>query len=200
MAAESTIKRFTKLAANERRFCQILAVADESLQPGDLSKLVKSVEWSRRSTKPMTVAEAKKVTASLVKKQVLSKQPYNSVAISPSFQSVAVQTAIHEGTFDQLCQNIQAKFPRQERLYSYESDGRVSRDMRIAFYNGDATAYQALAEDVDEKDSPSCLLEPFDPIIYDRLAPILRELYLADKRTVFGISFPRGKPGGPRNG
>ena len=77
------------------------------------------------------------MTATLVKKRVLVKQPYSSVEIDPSLKSVAVQAAIHEGTFDQLCERIQTKFPRQRRLYSYGRDPRAFRDMRIAFYNGD---------------------------------------------------------------
>jgi hypothetical protein len=180
MATAAPTAILTKLKATERRFCQILAVADENIKPGDLSKLYKSIDWLGRQTQAMTVAEVKRLTDALVKKQVLSRESYSSVAIRSQFQSVAVQTAIHDGTFEQLCKAIQTKYPRQDRFYSYGGDGRASRDMRIAFYNGDATAYQALAEDVDERDSPSCLLEPFDPIIYDRLDPILRELYLED--------------------
>ncbi len=185
MKSAPAINRLSKLAEMERRFCQILAVADESMKPGDLAKFYKSVAWPRSQPKQLTVAETKLQTDSLVKKGILTKEIYSSVAIQESIQSVAVQSAIHDGTFDQLCSMVQAKLPRAAKQYSYRCDGRVARDMRIAFYNGDATTYQSLANLVRESNrgdqsSPAQLLEPFDPVIYQRLDPILRELYLAD--------------------
>ena len=70
---------------------------------------------------------------------------------------------------------VQKKF----RSYFSYRPSRFSRDLRIAFYSGRVSDFQSLVTRSKYQD-PVRLLDPFSRDIYDRLDPVLQEMYLLD--------------------
>jgi len=180
MANATLTNRITELTQREQQFCQLLAVAGESLSFSDLSKLYRSIDWPGQPKLSMTITEVKLVTQKLVKQGLMQPAPYSSMELQTELRSAALQVAIHAGTFEKISQAIQQTHPVRQR-YGYRPDeARQLRDVRIAFFNGDATTYQALAKEIDRPESTAQWLDPFDSRIYDQLDPLLRQLYCAD--------------------
>ena len=75
------------------------SVSGEPIAIGELSKLYRSIDWPGCPNAPMTVADVKRLTGSLVDRGILLKESYSSVSSASHLQAAAVQSAIHEETF-----------------------------------------------------------------------------------------------------
>ena len=177
MPAASHIETYSQLSPAERHLAHLCALAGEALSPDALASLSRQTGWSDRKGNRMTQAAVRTSVSKLVRKEVLRKASYRDVLINPDIQDLAVQDSIREDWFGKLASHLQDKYPRSS--YSYQT-ARITRDLRIAFYDGDVETFKSLVSNSTSPSRPASMLDPFSRDLYDRLDPILQEMYLID--------------------
>lgn len=178
MPASSLVESYGKLAPLERHLTQLCAISGEALNPNDLAALSKQCGWTKRDGKQVTQADARTVVKKLLRNKVLQNASYGGACINPDVQDLIVQDSIREDWFDTLSSLLQKKHPRSS--YGYYQTGRISRDLRIAFYQSDVDTFKSLAAEARDTAGPGNMLDPFNQELYSRLDPLLQEMYLAD--------------------
>ncbi|MFO7904090.1 MAG: hypothetical protein R6U98_15610, partial [Pirellulaceae bacterium] len=178
MPTDSLIESYAKLAPVERHVAHLFALSGRTLRHRDLVSLSKQCGWSDRNGKHVTQPTVKRAVNKLIRNDVLQNSVYGGVHVNPEVEDLVVQDSIEEDWFDTLIRHLQDASPR--RFYSGHATGRMSRDLRIAFYNGDVDTFKSLAPDADGLVTPASMLSPFNRDLYDRLDPVLQEMYLID--------------------
>ncbi len=174
MAADKLYARYARLDAKSRHVLQVCALTDEVLNRQDLTVLSSQSGWTDRSGKRLTKKDLGQLVDKLVRQDLLRKGAYSNVRVNPDVQDLAVQDSIRGDWFETLCETIVSRRP----TYAYGRE-RTARDLRFAFYQGDVAAYRTHLRGKKRGQSIR-LLDPFSRDIFDRLDPLLRELYLAD--------------------
>ena len=172
MPASSLTETYSQLSPTERHLAHLCALSGESLRPTALASLSAESGWSEGKRKRMTEANAKTTANRLVRQNILQKTSYGVYVINPDIEDLVVQDSIREDWFDKLASFLQDKYP-----CSYYQTARVTRDKRIAFYEGDVDTLKSLASDAP---SLATMLDPFSQDLYERLDPILQEMYMTD--------------------
>jgi superfamily II DNA or RNA helicase len=165
---------YTRLDAKSRHVLQLCALSDQAVNRGELSVLSSESGWKDRDGKRLTKTAMGPLVAKLLQRKFLVQGSYSNVRVNPDIQDLAVQDSIR-GEWFQTLSDVVVK--RRSR-YSFRRD-RPETDLRIAFYRGDVDAFRSHLRGKN-RDQNTKLLDPFSRDIFDRLDPLLREMYLAD--------------------
>ncbi|MFV2067073.1 MAG: DEAD/DEAH box helicase [Pirellulales bacterium] len=174
MPANNLYARYTRLDAPSRHVLQLFALSDEWLSRQDLAALSSRSGWTDTHGKRLTKTAIGPIIHKLLAKQFLIQGSYSSVRANPVVQDLAVQDSIRGDWFSTLSDIVVNK--ASGRYYRQE---RPARDLRIAFYRGEVDAFRSLLRGKN-RDQNIRLLDPFNRDIFDRLDPLLREMYLTD--------------------
>ena len=174
MSANSLYASYVRLDAKSRHILQLCALSDETLTRQDLAALSSNSGWTDTDGKRLTKTSIGPIVNKLLGRTFLVQGSYSSVRVNPDIQDLAIQDSIRSDWFPTLSDAV---VNRTSGVY-YRQD-RPERDMRIAFYRGDAETFRAYLRSKN-RDQRAKLLHPFSRDIFDRLDPLLQEMYLAD--------------------
>ncbi len=173
MPADLTTK-YRKLEAKTRHVVQLLAVSDLTMNRQDIASLSSRSGWKDSRGKSLTKTEIGELVNLLMNKAILLKGSYSSVRVNPAVRDLAIQDSIRGDWFETLTQVVERK---KATGYSYRNN--TARDLRLAFYGNEVQSFKALTKG-KVVDPNARLLDPFSRDIFDRLDPVLQEMYLAD--------------------
>ncbi len=170
---ESLAKSIAKIDKNSRHLLQLCAIGDQPYNRDELTKLSNDSGWTDGLGKQLGKMTVKQLMETLVARKLLVPGSYRSVGINPVVQDLVIQDSLRDDWFPKLSEVV------TKAKAGYYNRARPARDLRIAFYRGDV-AHVRLNLIGKQRDPAVKLLDPFSRDIFDRLDPILRQLYLAD--------------------
>ncbi len=168
---------YEKLDATARHVIQICALSQSPLNRKYIAALSSKSGWKDRNGKGLTQTAAGQIIEKLTRQDLLVRSSYSYVAANQAVEDLAVQDSIRQNWFDKL-RNAIAERSASRSYYSYRPS-RLACDLRIAFYTGQVSQFQSLVKRAN-RESPVRLCDPFSRDIFDRLDPILQEMYLLD--------------------
>ena len=168
---------YQKLDAAARHVIQICALSPKVLGRKDVAALSNKSGWKDRNGKGLTQAATGQIIDKASHQNLLVRSSYGSVAVNGAVEDQAVQDSIRQNWFDKLRKVIDDQ--ASSRSYYLSTRTRFARDLRIAFYGNRVPEFQSLANRA-KYEAPVRLLDPFSRDIFDRLDPVLREMYLLD--------------------
>ncbi len=174
MSAGAVCASYARLDQSSRRLLQLCAIFDSSIRRQDIATLYIESGCTGGNGKRLSKTDVDKTIVKLLKQKFLVTGSYGSVRVDPDLQDMAVQDSIRDDSFQKLNDVVAKKRPR-----SYFHGDESTRNLRMAFYQGNVDEYRAHLRG-KSRDSNVKLLNPFSRDIFDNLDPILRELYLAD--------------------
>ena len=167
---------YQKLDAAARHVIQICALSPGAMNRQDIAALSRKSGWTDRNRKGLTPTAIGQIIEKLLRQKLLVGSSYN-LAANGAVEDLAVQDSIRQNWFDKLRSVVQD--PSAGRSYYSYRPGRHARDVRIAFYGGRVPEFQTLVKGHRYEEKVR-LLDPFSRDIFDRLDPILQEMYLLD--------------------
>ncbi|MBM4089832.1 MAG: hypothetical protein FJ276_10480, partial [Planctomycetes bacterium] len=190
MFAGSLHEAYRNLDAASRHVIQILALSDEAVALDRIVSLSSEVGWKKRSGASLSRLAVRRILEDLERQDLVvrSDYPYGFLA-NEDVEDIAVQDSIRRDWFASLRRAVDTH--RSERRYSYRPE-RLARRLRVAFYTGQVSEFQAILKSARKQEDVR-LLDPFSRDIYDRLDPVLREMYLVDVIPQFIIDPVGGK-------
>ena len=174
MPADNLYASYTRLDAKSRHLLQLCALSDETLNRQNLAALSSKSGWTDTNGKRLTKTAIGQIVTKLLGRKFLVQGSYSSVRVNPDIQDLAVQDSIRGDWFPTLSDVVVNKASS-----SYYGRHRPTRDLRIAFYRGEVDTFRTYLRGKN-RDQNIKLLDPFSRDIFDRLDPLLREMYLAD--------------------
>ncbi len=174
MPANTLYARYARLDTKSRHVLQLYALSDETLSRRDLADLSSKSNWTDSSGKRLLKKDIGSIVHKLTRQQFLVQGSYSSVRANPDVQDLAIQDSIRGDWFNALNDVITNRVSR-----SYDHRDQPARDLRIAFYQGEVGTVRANLRGKNLGQNVR-LLDPFSRDIFDRLDPILREMYLVD--------------------
>ncbi len=174
MPADNLCARYARLDAKSRHVLQLCALSDETLNRQDLAALSRKSGWTDTNGKRLAKTGIGPIVTKLLGQRFLVQGSYSSVRVNPGVQDLAVQDSIRGDWFQTLSEVVV-----NEAASGYYRLDRPARDLRIAFYRGEVNTFRSYLRGKN-CDRNIRLLDPFSRDIFDRLDPLLREMYLAD--------------------
>ena len=174
MSAGAVCASYTRLDQSSRRLLQLCAIYDSNISRRDFALLYIDSGCTGGNGKRLTKTDVEKTIAKLVKQKFLVTGSYGGVCVDPDLQDMAIQDSIRDDSFQKLNEIVAKK-----RSRSYFHGDESTRNLRMAFYQGNVDEYRAQLRG-KSRNANVKLLNPFSRDIFDNLDPILRELYLAD--------------------
>ncbi len=174
MPADNLHAHYARLDAKSRHVLQLCALSDESLSRKDLSALSSKSGWTDSKGKRLNKTSISPIVNKLLGQGFLVQGSYSSTRVNPEIQDLAVQDSIRGDWFQTLSDVVV-----NGSSSGYYSRARPTRDLRIAFYRGEVDIFRKYLRGKN-RDRNIRLLDPFSRDIFDRLDPLLREMYLAD--------------------
>ncbi len=169
---ESLAKNYARIDKTSRHLLQLCAISDESLNRDALTRFSNDSGWTDGSGNQLGKMTVKQMMETLVTRKLLVAGSYNSVSINRAIQDLVIQDSVRDDWFQKLSEIV-----TRRKMGYYRQNS--ARDLRIAFYRGDVA--QVRHNLIGKQRDPAVkLLDPFSRDIFDRLDPILRQLYLAD--------------------
>ncbi len=168
---------YQKLDAAARHVIQICALSPKVLGRKDIAALSNKSGWKDRNGKGLTQAATGQIIEKAQRQNLLVRSSYGSVSVNNAVEDLVVQDSIRQDWFDKL-KRVSDDPSAGRNSYSY---GRrhFARDLRMAFYGGRVPEFQSLVSRA-KYEAPVRLLDPFSRDIFDRLDPVLQEMYLLD--------------------
>ncbi len=167
------VKNYAQIDKASRHLLQLCAISDQSHNRDELLKLSNQSGWTDALGKPLAKTVVKQLMDLLVARELLLKAVYSSVRINRAIQDSVIQDSVRDDWFSRISEAV------KKNCDGYYRHDVSARDLRIAFYRGDVAHVRPKL--IGKQRDPSVkLLDPFSRDIFDRLDPVLRQLYLAD--------------------
>jgi len=174
MPVDNLYASYARLDAKSRHVLQLCALSDESLNRRRLAALSSKSGWADRNGKRLLKKDIGSIFSKLLGQTFLVQGSYSSIRANPDVQDLAVQDSIRGDWFQRLSDVVV-----KEASGSYYRRDRPTRDLRIAFYRGEVDTFRTNLRGKNLGQHVR-LLDPFSRDIFDRLDPLLQEMYLAD--------------------
>ena len=178
MSGESLHAAYQKLDAAAQHVIQICALSYQAVSRKQIVALSSKSGWTDRDGKQLTQATTRQIIDRLTDQNLLVYSSYSYVSANGAVEDLALQDSIRQNWFDKLKSTIDNE--NSSRGLFYYRPSRYARDLRIAFYGGQVSDFRLLVKRSRHED-PVPLLDPFSRDLFDRLDPILQQMYLLDK-------------------
>ena len=178
VSGESLHAAYQKLNAAARHVIQICALSSRAVGRKEIVALSSKSGWKDRDGKQLTQATTRQIIDKLTDQNLLVCSSYSYVSANGAVEDLALQDSIRQNWFDKLRNTIDNE--ASSRGLFYYRPSRYARDLRIAFYGGQVSDFQSLVKRSRQEDQVQ-LLDPFSRDLFDRLDPILQQMYLLDK-------------------
>ncbi|PHQ36282.1 SWF/SNF family helicase [Rhodopirellula bahusiensis] len=182
MSSHGLNTKFESLGGLEQLACQLLAIAFDTVDLPDLTKMVRHalpcLSQAGKPTPPkVTQTILKPVLKRLQDTGYIQSQSNLRFHILPSVADAVLRSSIHEGTFSELLVTVNTfathhRFPWRQ-IYQSEKQ----KNQRLAFYQGDVESYFELVPDEAIQTRKLGLLTPFDETVYEGLPIELQDAY-----------------------
>jgi len=170
---EQIHERYSRLDKASRHVVQVCSISAGPLSRDDITKVSNASGWTKSNGRQLKRADLKPLIAKLVRLEMVGQCPYGGAVIQAAVQDFATQDSVRSDTFSAISKAVEKQLTTR-----HYRENNSDRDMRIAFYRGDAKAYSNFTS--RKSDTSVHVLDPFSLDIFEQLDPLLQELYLVD--------------------
>lgn len=182
MSPRGSKTKFESLDGLEQLTCQLLAVAWDTVELSDLTKMVRH---ALPCLAKLGQSDPPKVTQAIIKPMLdrlrdigyIQSSSARQFQIRPFLGDAILRSSIHEGTFSDLVATVNTFANSNRYAWRRQSHLKVQKNQRLAFYQGDVEGYFDQVSDEAIQTRKLGLLTPFDGTVYEGLPFELQDAY-----------------------